>query len=318
MISLIKELVIPSSVETESIILQPSVQEYFGNLNAHKRLLKDKIRLEAYRKAIYETVKPGDVVMDIGAGTGILSRYAIEAGARRVYLVEENENILLTARRRLSYANAMGKVVFIPKRSTQLSSSELLEKCDVVISEILGSLGINEGILHTLTDAKRFLKKDGIFLPCGLKLCCALYTADDSVISINRPAVYRGISDNIELVTEPITIFNFDFIQNILLEDSHRFTVLGTIPEHDGICLWFESRLSHTVSISNSPQMPETSWAYVFLPQHYTNHPVTIQFQYTHNVASIIYLSVKIISRINGFKIVNNFNYKQILEMKKK
>jgi hypothetical protein len=53
-----------------NVLKQPWMLEGFASPFVHEPMLLDKIRCDAYREAIQRTVKPGDVVLDLGAGTG--------------------------------------------------------------------------------------------------------------------------------------------------------------------------------------------------------------------------------------------------------
>ena len=48
----------------------------------------DRVRNGAYAAAIRRYVSPDSVVLDVGAGLGVLGLLAAAAGARKVYLVE--------------------------------------------------------------------------------------------------------------------------------------------------------------------------------------------------------------------------------------
>jgi protein arginine N-methyltransferase 1 len=55
----------------------------------HEEMLKDKVRTKTYMNSIVQNkhLFRGKVVLDVGAGTGILSMFAAKAGARKVYAV---------------------------------------------------------------------------------------------------------------------------------------------------------------------------------------------------------------------------------------
>ena len=53
-------------------------------------MLQDTVRTELYRNAILNNPSnfAGKVIMDVGCGSGILSLFAAQAGAKKVYAVE--------------------------------------------------------------------------------------------------------------------------------------------------------------------------------------------------------------------------------------
>ena len=67
-------------------------------LDFHRSMLVDEERCLTFMRAILNRVRPGDIVLDIGSGTGILTLFACLAGARHVYAVEQ-DSVIEVARR---------------------------------------------------------------------------------------------------------------------------------------------------------------------------------------------------------------------------
>ena len=125
-------------------------------------LLDDAARLDTWHAAILATVRPGDVVLDLGAGMGILSLFACEAGAARVYAVESAPSVELA--RLVAADNGLEeRIVCLGERSQDV---ELPERADVLLTDTTETFGLNGQLLSAVIDAReRLLKPDARLLP---------------------------------------------------------------------------------------------------------------------------------------------------------
>ncbi|MEW6544780.1 MAG: 50S ribosomal protein L11 methyltransferase [Nitrospirota bacterium] len=238
-------------------------------LDEHRQYLADEARTRAFHRAIGEVVKPGDVVVDLGAGTGILGLLACRAGAKRVYSVEETAIIDLT--RDLCRANGYeDRVTLIKESSTR---AELPERADVVVADQIGEFGFDAGIFEYFRDAReRFLKPDGVTIPSRIDLHVAPVefrqmwervefwnTSPEGFdfSPVRARAVNACYSVKLrpeQLLGEPATLASLDPSRApatwLRLEASCPVRRAGTL---HGIGGWFFALLSPNVTLSNSP-----------------------------------------------------------------
>ena len=157
----------------------------------HARMLHDNRRTGDYLAAIAEAVRPGDVVLDIGTGSGVLAVAAARAGARRVYAVEASD-IAEVAERVFAVNGVQDRVTLIPGWSRTI---DLPEPADVLVAEIIGNEPFEEEILETTLDARRRLLKPGArLIPNTLTLLARpLLLPDDEARqrALGREAVER-------------------------------------------------------------------------------------------------------------------------------
>jgi Ribosomal protein L11 methyltransferase (PrmA) len=149
----------------------------YATTQLHGSMLDDRRRTSAFISAIEAAVRPGDIVVDIGTGTGILALVAARAGAQRVYAIEVGE-IARYARVVFAANGVDDRIVLIERWSDQVV---LPEPCDVLIAELVGHDPVAERILSTTRRAIRwFLKPDARLIPSGMKLYCIPVTIPDT------------------------------------------------------------------------------------------------------------------------------------------
>ena len=134
----------------------------FAAAHIHIAMLNDSVRTLAFMRAIRDAVRPDDVVLDIGTGTGVLAVAAAKAGARRVYAVEET--VIGESAKALFRSNGVeDRVTLIAGRSSRIS---IPERATVLVSELLGNDIFDEQIIPVIRDAReRLLTPDARLIP---------------------------------------------------------------------------------------------------------------------------------------------------------
>ena len=242
----------------------------------------DPARMDAYEEAISRAVRPGDVVVDIGAGTGVLSFLACAAGASRVYAIEGGA--VVEVARELCERNGLAdRVVFINEWSTD---ADLPEPADVLITETIGNAAIDEGIIAWTIDARRrMLRPGGVVLPRRVGMWTAAVESwdDHSVVSDwsapTLPVDYRSVGDRAarimwfaefgpdQLLTPPALVAGLDLsaVADETVIGSGELIVSREGTLH-GLACWFDADLFDGVLLSNAPPSASPSWVQGYLP----------------------------------------------------
>lgn len=133
-------------------------------------------------------------MLDVGAGSGILSFFAAQAGAKRIYAVEAS-TMAHYAQKLVAANNLQDCIKVIPGKIEEIELPEkvgmhsfsvcsvnqfFFNKVDVIISEPMGYMLYNERMLETYLHAKKWLLPGGRMYPSRGDLHIAPFT-DDSL-----------------------------------------------------------------------------------------------------------------------------------------
>ncbi|XP_040996975.1 probable protein arginine N-methyltransferase 6 isoform X1 [Juglans microcarpa x Juglans regia] len=150
----------------------------YAHVGIHEEMIKDRVRTETYRAAImqHQSSIAGKVVVDVGCGTGILSIFCAQAGAKRVYAVDASE-IAVQANEVVKANNLSDTVIVLHGR---VEDVQIDEEVDVIISEWMGYMLLYESMLGSVITARdRWLKPGGLILPSNATLYMAPITHSD-------------------------------------------------------------------------------------------------------------------------------------------
>ncbi len=144
-------------------------------LDEHIGYFADDVRLERYRAAIPRVLRPGDLVADVGCGSGILGLLCLQAGAGHVWGIDSTD-MIEAARETCARAGLADRYTCIRDTSFRVT---LPEPVDLAICDHVGYFGFDYGIIDVMGDARRrFLKPGGKVLPARIRPMLGLVASE--------------------------------------------------------------------------------------------------------------------------------------------
>lgn len=267
----------------DPIELFPEVPNLYEFLSVHHEMLYDKERVNKFAEAIKQFVREEDVVADIGTGTGLLAFLSLKAGAKKVHAIERT-GAIDWAKKLADHHNLKDRIEFHETDSRKL---DLPEKVNIIVSELIGHIAFEEGMVESLFDAKRrFLLPDGKIIPHSVQL---------NIVPVEEKDIYPRFIDNWEpiegidyqlfreealkscyiieiserdFLSEPKELYSVNFNESSeekpCLSKKCNFKICrsGFV---NGITAWFDATLVPGVTLSSGP-WSRTHWQQCFVP----------------------------------------------------
>ncbi|KAJ3287787.1 Histone-arginine methyltransferase carm1 [Rhizoclosmatium sp. JEL0117] len=136
-------------------------------------MLQDSIRTLMYQNAILsnsERLFKHKLVIDVGAGSGVLSFFAVKAGASKVYAIEASGMAMKIQKMVDASSAPKSKNVYLKDKlevfHSKVEDVKSLPQVDTIISEPIGVLLLHERMCESYIYARdAFLKPGGTMLP---------------------------------------------------------------------------------------------------------------------------------------------------------
>lgn len=254
-------------------------RRYFADFSAQEAMLADQSRMNFYYAAIARHIQPGDRVVDLGTGTGILAAFAARRGAAMVYAVDHSD--ILRHARTLAKANGVENVEFIAAHSTEFTVDEPV---DVIVHEQMGDCLFDEAMVASVTDLRdRVLKPGGLILPSVFEFYCEpikvrdtrhvpfiweldVHGHDYSCLERHRPQdpdYYRRASTDPTLVehflTLPAPALAIDLHTLNAADLPHEISFTRPVVHAgrlDGFAIYFRAKVDDDLTLGSGPLEP--------------------------------------------------------------
>lgn len=152
--------------------------------------LYDTDRTKQWKEAIEDTVKEGDVIVDAGAGTGILGVFAALDGAKRVYSLELHERFCQLIENMAKKNNVSNILEVIHGDATKVV---LNEKIDVLICELLCTGQFFEPEVQVVNHLRQYFKPTTKIIPNKIESFIQLYDAHETLYGVRIDTDSRAL-----------------------------------------------------------------------------------------------------------------------------
>ncbi|CAK6715540.1 MULTISPECIES: 50S ribosomal protein L11 methyltransferase [Vibrio] len=254
-------------------------------LDHHFEMLNDTIRLEKYRLAMESVLSPNDHVVDLGSGTGILSFFAHKVGVKNISSIEYFKNVS-----EFSESISFNRYKIINASSWHTS----LDQPTVVVTETIGSVGLEELIVEICRDMKVRHESIKSFIPSSIDIKCRFINSKDVTEGfLSNLKVFSSAFDNDEDIKEVLNKRILDVMSGQINELDINFVdsesgeldlasfVLGESTSsyfsknievpcgYNALEIFFDAKLSDNILLTNSHHDDSTHWknTFVMIPE---------------------------------------------------
>ena len=152
--------------------------------------LHDVARTRMWKEAIEDVVRPGDVVIDAGSGTGILGVFAALAGAKKVYCIELHPRFV-TLIEHLAARNHVEHVIEVIHADA--TTVEIPEPADVLICELLCTGQFFEPEVQVVNHLRQYLREGARIVPRKVRSFARLLDAQQMLYGVRIDCDSRSV-----------------------------------------------------------------------------------------------------------------------------
>ncbi len=277
----------------------------------HATMLKDKVRIDSFSNAMKEVILPTDSVVDIGAGTGILSAIATQLTTGSVSAIEYFSASANCAKQLFKEAS-LANVTVIEKSSFEVK----LPTCpDVVVSETIGAVGPEENIVELCYVFKKRHPEIRNFIPSVLNLYAVEVCSESIARNKNEfldafldtrvgnfsfsplkeeldaefsKHIHCQVDSNTQTLEESTLLTSYKLGSDKLSTFEKLIEVKNS--QCNALHVYFEAVLSPKVTLSSQNTAPLTHWKHCFVAKPNDKNLLKIAYLSQNQKWSLVWL----------------------------